>query len=881
MPQHPHAQIRTDEVRLTAARPHRPTIEHHRVPFGIGEALPRVSWVTSAPSGWAQVGVELRLQLNGRTWLHEIVTGDSVLVAWPFEALESRDRGELSVRVWGEGGDRSEWSPPTTIEAGLLQPSDWVATPIGVGWSEDSQDARPPALLRTEFEITGTVVRARLYATAHGLYQAEINGARVGDDELSPGWTSYRSRLRYYSYDVTDLVRSGRNAMGAWLADGWFRGRLGFDGGHVDLYGDQTAYLAQLEVTLSDGRRLVFATDESWLCARSPIQSSGLLEGEHHDAATEPRGWSSPGFGDPEWTPVGPRRIDLTTLVAPLGPPVRCTEELHPTAVDRRADGRIVLDFGQNLVGRLHISVQGSPGDVIRIRHAEVLDHDGELCTRPLRGAYSTDSYALRGDGPESWEPRFTIHGFRYAEITGWGDRDVQGAIWARVLHTDMRRTGWFETSDADLNRLHDNVVWSMRGNFVDLPTDCPQRDERLGWTGDIQVFAPTSTFLYQCGGLLSSWLQDVSAEQLPDGTVPWYVPAIPGGEQWTPPRPGAGWGDAAVQIPWTLGERFGDTGVLERQYTSARAWADLQNRLAGEHHVWDQSYQLGDWLDPSAPPDDPARGLTDPHLVATAYYARSSDVLAATAQRVRPDDVAELEARAAAARRGFRTAYRTGPGRLASDSQAAYALAIMFGLFDEDELPAAGDRLAVLVQEAGHHLTTGFLGTPVLLDALTRTGHRDTAHALLQQRTVPSWLYPVTMGATTVWERWDSLLPDGSVNPGDMTSFNHYAFGAVADWMHREVAGIACAEPGWRRIRFRPGVESGLLWATAAHETPYGRASIRWEHGVDGLQIELVVPTGAAGVLELPGLPVRDLDPGRHSLLLPTPRPVGAPSSP
>ncbi|MBL0885221.1 alpha-L-rhamnosidase [Myceligenerans indicum] len=878
MPEYLHARNRAGAAHPTTVRVDTPTIEHHRVPFGIGEARPRISWVTTAPASWAQTGVELRLELDGQVRTHEIPTGESVLVPWPFEALRPRDRGQLSVRVWGADGDRSGWSPATTIEAGLLRPGDWVARAIGAGWTEGPAGDRPPVLLRSEVEVPGTVVRARLYATAHGLHQTEINGIRVGSDELSPGWTSYHNRLRYYTYDVTGLVRTGHNAIGAWLADGWFRGRLGFDGGHVDLYGDRTAYLAQLEVVLSDGRRIVHATGDAWRSAPSPILAAGLLEGEHYDAGREQAGWSTSGFDDSDWVPAGPRRIDLATLVAPSGPPVRCTQELAPVSVDRRADGRLVLDFGQNLVGRLRISLRGKRGDVIRMRHAEVLDGAGELCTRPLRGAHSTDTYVLRGDDTETWEPRFTIHGFRFAEISGWGDQDVHGSITARVLHTDMRRTGWFEASDPDLNRLHENVVWSMRGNFVDLPTDCPQRDERLGWTGDIQVFAPTATFLYQCGGLLSSWLRDVDAEQLPDGTVPWYVPVIPGGEQWTPPRPGAGWGDAAVLIPWTLGERLGDAGVLRRQYASARAWADLQYRLAGPRHVWDRSYQLGDWLDPSAPPDDPAGGLTDPNLVATAYYAHSSDVLARTARRIGSDDADELDSRAYAARQGFRDAYRTGGGRLTSDSQAAYALAIAFGLFDEDELPAAGKRLADLVRAADHHLTTGFLGTPVLLDALTRTGHRDVAHQLLGRRTVPSWLYPVTMGATTVWERWDSMLPDGSVNPGDMTSFNHYAFGAVADWMHREVAGIACLEPGWRRIRFRPGVESGLDWARAAHETPYGRASIRWERRTEGVEVEIVVPTGTTAVREFPGMPDRELGPGVHTSLLPEPACWGEP---
>ncbi|MDA1360970.1 hypothetical protein O1R50_15165 [Glycomyces luteolus] len=424
-----------------------------------------------------------------------------------------------------------------------------------------------------------------------------------------------------------------------------------------------------------------------------------------------------------------------------------------------------------------------------------------------------------------------------------------------------MRRTGWFSSSDPLLDRLHENVVWSMRGNFVDLPTDCPQRDERLGWTGDIQVFAPTAAFLYDCAGLLGSWLQDVAAEQHDDGTVPWYVPSIPG---WKP-EPGAGWGDAAVLVPWALHQRFADADLLRRQWPSAAAWADLQHRLAGDDHVWDGSFQLGDWLDPTAPPDDPANGLTDPHLVATAYYARSAAVLAAMAAELRFEQEADLSERASLARNGFRSRYRTGPGRLSSDSQTAYAIAIMFDLLDPEEEAAAGRRLAELVREADDHLTTGFLGTPVLLDALTRTGHLDVALALLQQRTAPGWLYPVTMGATTIWERWDSLLPSGEVNPGDMTSFNHYAFGAVADWMHRTIAGMSAAAPGWRSIRYRPGFDTGVTAAQAACDTPYGRASIDWSRTEDLVKAEIRVPIGAEGLLQDPAGGTEVLPPGLH----------------
>lgn len=850
---------------MTPVRVAAPTFEHHLDALGVGDLAPRLSWKIVGPAGWRQVGHEIEITRAGvpTSWVSS--SEGSVLVSWPDRPLESREAATVRVRVWGADSRPSAWSLPGDIEAGLLVPTDWVATPVGPGWPELDAQMRPATLLRREFHLPAGPVRARLYTTAHGLVEMEINGSRVGTDELSPGWSSYRHRLRYGTYDVTTLLRAGPNAIGAWLGDGWFRGRLGFHGGNVNLYGNQTALLAQLEVLCDDGTTLILGSDTEWSCRQSPIRQAGLLEGERYDARLELDGWSLPGFAAKDWTSAAPRSLDLRTLVAPDGPPVRCTQEIRPVAAHARPGGRVILDFGQNIAGRLRICVEGASGHRVTLRHAEVLE-DEELCTRPLRGASSIDEYILRGGGPETWEPRFTIHGFRYAEVTGWTGGPIEGNVVARVLHTAMQRTGWFECSDPLVSRFHENVVWSMRGNFVDLPTDCPQRDERLGWTGDIQVFGPTATFLYDCAGLLTSWLRDVAAEQYPDGTVPWFVPEIPGGEQWTPARPGAGWGDIAVLGPWTVHDSFGDRAVLEHQYASACAWADLVHSIAEPRGVWDTGYQLGDWLDPAAPPDDPADGMTDRYLVASAYYAHTTRRLAEIAGRLgRTDDEKRYRRRAAGAREGFRRHFLPMPGRLALESQAGYALAICFGLLDSEEIGIAGGRLADLVAVDGMHLSTGFLGTPLLLDALTQSGQRNTAFALLLQRGCPSWLYPVTMGATTVWERWDSLLPDGTVNPGEMTSFNHYALGAVADWLHREVGGIRSVEPGYRRVRFTAAPGPGITWARAAHETPYGRTSIEWRVEDDRLHVAVALPTGTSGVLELPGHELIELGSGNH----------------
>lgn len=848
-----------------------PTFEHHRDALGIGDSAPRVSFEVTADAGWAQQAYEIEVRTAVRTTATgRIESSDAVLVPWPADPLASREAAAVRVRVWGPEGAPSDWSDWSDVEAGLLSAGDWSARAISPTPVPEA-DRTAPMLLRQEFIVAGPVSRARLYVTAHGVHEVEVNGARVGDDTLSPGWTSYPTRLRYQTYDVTALIAEGANAIGSWLADGWYRGRLGFHGGEFDRYGDRTALLAQLEIDLADGSRQVVVTDESWRAAPGPVTFSSLYDGETHDARLEVAGWSEPGFDDADWRAVEVVERDPVTLVAPDGPPVRCTEERHPASAWLSPSGAVLVDFGQNLVGRLRVEVEGHSGASIVIRHAEVLEH-GELCTRPLREAAATDTYVLAGNGVETWEPRFTFHGFRYAEISGWpGDQPVhevlEGVV-ARVYHTDMRQIGAFECSDPTVNRLHDNVVWSMRGNFLDIPTDCPQRDERLGWTGDIQVFAPTAAFLYDCTGMLSSWLKDLAAEQLPDGNVPWYVPYIPTIPMWTPPQPGAVWGDAAVLTPWDLYVATGDTDILARQYESGRAWIDLALTMTAEDGVWDHGgYQLGDWLDPAAPPEDPAAALTDPYLVATAYLAHSTQRLAQIADILgKRDDHVRYAALAQKIRRGFRHRYVTDGGLLSSDTQTAYALVIAFDLLDADLTAAAGERLADLVRKAGNRIATGFAGTPLVTEALSLTGHSATAYDMLLERECPSWLYAVDQGATTIWERWDSLLPDGSVNPGNMTSFNHYALGAVASWLHRRVAGLAPEEPGYRVIRFAPQLDGPITSARARHHTPYGPASISWELIGDRTRVEvdLEVPPGTTGHLVLGGREI-EVVPGRH----------------
>jgi alpha-L-rhamnosidase len=835
---------------------------------------PRLSWtVESTVPGWWQAGAEARL--DGEQVVR-LDTDASRFVAWPFEPLLPHARHTLEVRVTGVDGGVSPWSEPVTVDAVFLADGEWAAPFVGLA-AEQLGDAAPatPGLLRTELDLDGAVARATLYASAHGVYQVEINGQDVDDAVLKPGWTAYQHRLVHEATDVTALLRSGGNALGVRLAGGWWTERYGFHGAARTFYGERPAVAVQLHVELADGTSRVLTTGPGWRgAAAGPVVASGIYAGERIDARRVLPGWSEPGFDDSSWPAV---RVDPSDVVPEpaIAEPVRRVDELAVQDVITTPSGRTVLDFGQNLVGRLRVRVTGERGQVVTLRHAEVLEH-GELGVRPLRHAAATDHLVLSGDD-DLLEPEFTFHGFRYAEVDGWpGELDLAAArraVTAVVISSDMRRTGWFECSDERVDRLHENVVWGMRGNFVSVPTDCPQRDERLGWTGDIQVFGPTASYLYDSDAFLASWLRDVAAEQAErDGVCPIVVPMVlPFGA-----KPAAAWGDAATVVPTTLLERFADRRALAEQFPSMRAWADVLLGLAGDRLLWEGMFQFGDWLDPDAPPDDPAGAKTDPDIVASAYVVRSLQLVTAAARELGdPEAAGTYGDLAERARLAWVREYTTPAGRVVSDAQTAYALAITFDLVDAATRATMGDRLAWLVRRAGYRIGTGFVGTPIIQDALTSTGHADVAARLLLQTGVPSWLYAVTMGATTVWERWDSMLPDGSINPGEMTSFNHYAFGAVADWLHRTVAGLAPDAPGYRRLRIAPVPIAGLDRAAARYETAYGMAESGWTAHDGQIVVHAVVPANASAVVVLPGMVDGEIQvgSGRHEWTVPDPR--------
>ena len=837
-------------------------INHTNETLGIGTPRPLLTWqVETAIPSWRQAGYEVianavSSNLVSDTELVEtsstgyLKSGQSVLVAWPFAPLISRQKIAIKVKVWGEDGSESAWSEPAQIEMGLLDESDWRASFITPGLAEDTNIDNPSPYLRHEFDLHDNIASARLYISALGVYEAYLNGAAIGDQILSPGWTVYDQRLRYQTFDITAMLKPGRNAIGAILGDGWYRGRIGFNGGKRNIWGDKLALLAQLEVTYQDGSTATIVSDQNWQAATGAILSNSLYDGETYDSRLEPAGWNQAGFAAAGWLDVKNHEYDLKVMQAPIGPPVRCTETLKPVAIFQSPSGKTLVDFGQNLVGKLSIRVQGDPGQTITLRHAEVLEN-GELGVRPLRLAKATDHYTLKGSDVETWTPRFTFHGFRYAEVTGWPGELDPADISALVIHSDLERTGWFECSDPQLNRLHENVIWGMRGNFVDVPTDCPQRDERLGWTGDLQVFSPTASYLYDVDGFLRSWLADLAAEQQKlGGVVPPFVPNALGENMGA-----AAWGDVATVVPWVLYQRFGDADILNVQFESMRTWVDFVATEAGEKHLWDSGFQFGDWLDPTAPPDQPWQARTDKVIVASAYFAYSSRLVAQAAEILgREDDRQYYADLAATAATAFAREYVTPAGRMMCDAETAYSVALAFDLIPTAaQRQNAGKRLAELVRDSGFHIRTGFVGTPLICDALSMTGHFREAYQLLMQQECPSWLYQVTMGATTIWERWDSMLSDGTINPGEMTSFNHYALGAVADWMHRTIGGLSPAEPGYHRLLISPRPGGGITNAQVRYVTPYGPAECTWKIEQGQFTLDVKIPPNTTAQVELP----------------------------
>jgi alpha-L-rhamnosidase len=821
-----------------------------------------------------------------------------VLVEYTGRRLGSGDRVEWQVKVWTDAGE-SDWSSPEAFELGLLDAADWSAQWIApVEPSElPPPGQRPAMLMRGEFELPDFPIGgARLYATAHGIYEAFVNGRRVGDAELTPGFTEYRDRLQVQTYDITELVRPGRNAIGAVLSDGWFRGQVGLPRAH-DQWGSELGFLAQVRVGYADGATAVTGTGPGWRSARSEIETADLIAGQSVDLRRVASGWSEPGFDGAEWDPVAVTDHGYDRLVASPAPPVRAVQEVEPVSV-RRVERGHVFDLGQNINGWVRLRNLGPPDTALTLTHGEAVDDSGDVTTEHLDvnlpfipeplPAGQVDRVISAGRPGEVFEPRHTTHGFQYVRVEGHpGALDI-GDLTGVVVHSDMTRTGWFRCSDERINRLHESSVWSLRGNVCDIPTDCPTR-ERAGWTGDWQIFVPTAAFLYDVAGFSTKWLRDLAAEQWGSGVVANLAPSPPSESEsgfLAALNGSAGWGDAAVIVPWEIYRAYGDRRLLDEQWPSMVAWLSyVSGAAAGARHpdraarrpeplphesyLWDSGHHWGEWLVPGqdlkGAEEFEAFRRADKADVATAYFAHSARLMGRIAEVIgRDSDARRYADLADRVRAAWQAEFIGADGRLVPDTQANHVRALEFDLVPAELRAAAAARLVELIRAADTHFATGFLATPYLLPVLADTGHPDVAYELLFTNTMPSWLYMIDRGATTVWERWNGISPDGV----PFESLNHYSKGAVVSFLHRYVAGIRLLDDAYRHFRVQPQQGGGITWAQAEHDSPYGRIESSWRVEGDTLELDVTVPPGTTAEIVLPDDSRRMADPGRHTLI-------------
>ena len=827
-------------------------------PVGIDVQQPRLSWeIISDRRNVVQTNYQIRVAAtiedlksgNNLLWNTGKVNSDqSIHLPYKGPALKSGQRVYWQTRIWDDNDIPSEWSKIVYWEIGLLHPSDWQASWISKANEQDNSGSLPCPVFRKEFTIDKKISSARAYVTCLGLYEMELNGQKVGNQVFTPGWTSYNNRLQYQTYDITQYLKTGKNAIGATVGNGWYRGFLGWKDNH-NTYGNKQALLMQILIRYKDGSSGIIGTDATWKTSTGPILLSEIYHGETYDARLEKDGWSRTGYNDKNWAKAIIINHPKDILVAPEGPPVRKINKVKPINKFTTPEGEIVFDMGQNMVGWIQLKVKSVSGTKVTIKHAEVLDKEGNFYTENLRVAKQTIHYILKGGKEEVYEPHFTFQGFRYILIEGYPGEPTLDDITGIVIHSDMAPTGNFECSSEMINQLQHNIQWGQKGNFLDVPTDCPQRDERMGWTGDAQVFAPTACFNYDVAAFYTKWLKDLAADQFDNGSVPWVIPDVLNGGG------SAAWADASVIVPWTVYLNYGDKRVLKEQYESMKAWIGYMKEQSGDKYLWNTGKHFGDWLAFSTNRSDYPGATTDKDLIATAFFAYSTNLLQKTAEILnKQEDAAVYASLLKNIKNAFLKEFVTPNGRLSSNTQTAYSMALAFDLLPESIAESAAERLADDVKSF-RHITTGFVGTPLISNVLTEYGYTDLAYMLLNRKEYPSWLYPITMGATTIWERWDGIKPDGTFQDKGMNSFNHYAYGAIGEWLYHIVAGINIDEkdPGYKHILFHPHPGGGLTNAKATIHTMYGSAGAKWEIVNEIFNYEVTVPPNTYATITLP----------------------------
>jgi len=819
---------------------------------------PRFSWIikTGINSAFQQkYHIEVSEQ-DCVVWSSDVIeSGQSVFVPYTGKPLQYATKYLWRVKVcvadmW------SEWSEYAWFETALEK---WNADFIE---ADDKPEESCVKTFRKKINISGELRSARIYATALGLYNICLNGNPISDTLFNPGWSAYNSRLLYQAYDVTDLFTKNSNVLTASVAPGWFKGDFGFINNR-SYYGSKMAFSSQIELHYADGTYECISTDDSWQFSDSPIIYTEIYHGETYDARKE---------NAETWKAVTVSPSTNYNIVPFDGVPVRRKESFKPIAYFTTPKGEHVLDFGQNIAGRVRFNVRGNSGDTVKLRHAEVLDREGNFYIENLRDAKCTDLYILKGAGIETYEPAFTFHGFRYVCVDEYpGELDPQDFT-AIAIYSDMKNIGNFSCSDSLINQLHSNIQWGLKGNFLDIPTDCPQRDERLGWTGDVQVFINTASYLHEVQAFFRKWLRDLAKDQMPDGGVPFVIPDIlnnlkPDSNNviLNEKHSSCGWGDAAVVVPWTLYIHYGDKRMLEEAYPSMRGWVEYIRSKAIDN-LWNTGFHFGDWVALDAK-DGSHFGATPNDLCATAYYAYSTELLAKTAEilgnSADADEYRLLHSKIVCA---YQSEFFTSNGRLAARTQTGHILSLMFGLTPEKFMARTIDTLVELIEENGGHLVTGFLGTPYFLHVLSQNDRLKEAYALLQREEYPSWLYQIKKGATTIWEHLNGILEDGTMRDPGMNSFNHYAYGAIGDWLYQVVAGIVPLEPGFSRILISPKYGGTLTNVEAELNTPYGKITSAWKLHDSDFLLNVKVPPNTNAEICMPNGETYTVGSGEYS---------------
>lgn len=854
-------------------------------PLAIGAAAPRLSWTLAATSeglrALRQTAYQILVASSSETLARdradlwdsgEIDRNQTNQIEYAGPSLRSGQQCWWKVRVWDQASEVSAWSDAATWAMGLLAASDWKAQWIEAPIATEESKPGPCPLMRKQFRIEGPVKRAIAYASALGLYELRLNGQRVGDQVLSPEWTDYTKRVQYQAFDVTQLIEQGDNAAGATLAEGWYAGRVGLthivkNGPIRHIYGDRPRLFVQLHVELADGRTEVIVTDSSWkFTIDGPLRSSDILDGETYDSRREMAGWDAAGFADGAWKPVQVVESVSAKLVVQPNEPMRVVKRIQPVAVNEPKPGVYVYDLGQEIAGWCRIGVKGAAGQTVTLRHSEMLNEDGTIYITNLRvpedggplGARATDTFVLKGAGEETFEPRFTYHGFRYVEVAGLEYQPALDALLGCAFWSDAPETGRFECSDAMLNQLFSNILWTQRDNFPSVPTDCPQRDERLGWTGDIQVYSQTAMFNTDLAAFFTKWLGDLRDAQAEDGRFPDVAPhPFNPNERFTGT---AAWGDAGTVVPWRQWVNYGDRRLIAEHFESARRWVDWIH-TSNPDLIWlnKRHNDYGDWLhgDTLIAEGWPKTGGEVPKEVfATAFFAHSTDLVGRMAAVIgRAQEAAKYNTLATEIRAAFCNSFVTSDGRIKGHTQAGYALALAFELLPENLRVAAAEHMVAGVGVYGDHMSTGFNSTIRMMLELSRWGYSDVAYQLINCKTFPSWGYMIANGATTIWERWDGYVKGRGFQDPGMNSFCHYAIGAVGEWMYRVMLGINPDEsqPGYRHMVLRPIPGGGLTHAGGEYASIAGTIGSVWKVDGDMTRYTMTIPPNSSATVFIP----------------------------